>query len=529
MMPLANDGPRLDGNLRTSSGSAQDATGRLLQIVLRGLLAALAVQAFYVLWLGLFQPLLDMHSFRQTQTALSAYWLWHGGPWLAYETPVLGYPWSIPFEFPLYQYLVALLRLVGIPIDVGGRLVSFAFYIGSLWPLALLFRALRLGRTAFLSLCLLFLSAPIYLFWGRTVMVESCALFFGLLWLALLACFLRTPRPWLLLGTIAVGAAAILAKATTFPAFLFLGALLILHHVRREGFSTPQRRPLLLAVTAFVVPVVIGYGWVVYSDAIKVQNPFGVLLTSTELSGWNWGSWSQRMSGRFWLDMVLLRAFPDILGYGFPIALMVTGAALASRRYALPMIAAMLAFLVPFALFTNLHLVHTYYQNANAIFLLAAVGFGIASVMEAGHRRIGAAILVLVVALQLAFFWRRDAPLLTADLSQDATYRIAMIARDKTPPQSALIVVGDDWSSLIPYYAERRSLALPNWAPEPLLRQVLQGPEAFLGRLPFGGIVYCTGGPKPPPEKVPLLQEFIAGRQVIGEAGECRLLAADRM
>jgi hypothetical protein len=53
------------------------------------------------------QPILDWYTFRQTQTALTSYWMCHGGFKLAYETPVGGYPWALPLEFPLYQYLVA--------------------------------------------------------------------------------------------------------------------------------------------------------------------------------------------------------------------------------------------------------------------------------------------------------------------------------------------------------------------------------------------------------------------------------------
>ncbi len=36
------------------------------------------------------EPLLGMYEFRETQTALSAYWMSVGGPKLIYETPVLG-------------------------------------------------------------------------------------------------------------------------------------------------------------------------------------------------------------------------------------------------------------------------------------------------------------------------------------------------------------------------------------------------------------------------------------------------------
>ena len=161
-----------------SSGGIRD---RWLDLSAILLLAVLAIHSLIVLGIGLSEPLLDLYNFRQTQTALTAYWLWKCGPWLAYETPVLGYPWSIPFEFPTYQALVALLRLIGIPIDIGGRFVSFAFYLACLWPLSRLFRTLGFGRRSFLIVSILFLASPLYLYWSRTVMIESCALFFGLL------------------------------------------------------------------------------------------------------------------------------------------------------------------------------------------------------------------------------------------------------------------------------------------------------------------------------------------------------------
>ena len=42
------------------------------------------------------QPILEWFGFRQAQTALTAYWFIREGFALAYQTPVLGYPWAIP-------------------------------------------------------------------------------------------------------------------------------------------------------------------------------------------------------------------------------------------------------------------------------------------------------------------------------------------------------------------------------------------------------------------------------------------------
>ena len=53
-------------------------------------------------------PILDRHEFRQLQTALSTFWLKQDGFRLNYETPLFGPPsWSVPMEFPLYQWCVA--------------------------------------------------------------------------------------------------------------------------------------------------------------------------------------------------------------------------------------------------------------------------------------------------------------------------------------------------------------------------------------------------------------------------------------
>ena len=62
---------------------------------------------------------------------------------LDYITPVLGPPWSIPFEFPLYQWLAGGFHaLTGYPLDQSGRLVSLVFFYLCLVPWFLLFRRL---------------------------------------------------------------------------------------------------------------------------------------------------------------------------------------------------------------------------------------------------------------------------------------------------------------------------------------------------------------------------------------------------
>src|SRR6516164_7335827 len=195
-----------------------------LENMLWVLLVLAFIHALGALAVGINQPLLDMDYFRQTQTALTTYWLLKGGPWLAYQTPALGAPWSVPFEFPVYELITAAVAAIGVPLDAAGRLVAFGFFLGSLLPLRILFVELKLGQVSYLATAILFLTCPLYLYWSRTFLIETCALFFAVLWLALLVRYLNR-RVWTAVaGALAAGCLAILAKSTTFPAFTVLGS-----------------------------------------------------------------------------------------------------------------------------------------------------------------------------------------------------------------------------------------------------------------------------------------------------------------
>jgi hypothetical protein len=117
---------------------------------------------------------------------------------------------------------------------------------------------------------------------------------------------------------------------------------------------------------------------------------------------------------------------------------------------------------------------------------------------------------------------------LTNDLTVIPRYQVAMMAKAITPPDSALIVLGSDWSSEVPYYAERKALAMPYWAAtSPVLKKLLENPQSFVGDRPLGGIVYCRSA-KVPADIAPEIKAFTTGRKVLGTAGDCQLLSAQR-
>ena len=121
--------------------------------------------SFYATSVGFYNTLFDFHGFRQTQTAISADSIMQGGSFLRYETPVLGPPWSLPFEFPLYQGIVAAAaRAFSTPLDQTGRFISIVFYYLCFFPLFSILSCIGLRGTEMVPSLALFAVSPIYVF-----------------------------------------------------------------------------------------------------------------------------------------------------------------------------------------------------------------------------------------------------------------------------------------------------------------------------------------------------------------------------
>ena len=296
--------------------------------------------------------------------------------------------------------------------------------------------------------------------------------------------------PWTAISASVAGTAATLTKATTFPAFAVVGGCLILLdlgqrlHARR---GLPELKLAFIPGLVIITPFLIGYAWVHYSDHLKIANEFGRMLTSANLWAWNFGSLQQRLSSALWNDTIHHRVLPDLFGPAVPVAFVAFGAALPRPRFALGAILAGVGFLVPFLVFTNLHIVHNYYQYANGIFALAIVGIGVASI-AAGRQPFqyvlaGSALIALVVA-QSDFYFSAYSNYITKDYTKDRILRIAQLTAQQTLRDESIIVIGDEWSSAIPYYSQRKALVLATWFPHELLVKVFENPHAFLGDRP---------------------------------------------
>jgi hypothetical protein len=133
--------------------------------------------------------------------------------------------------------------------------------------------------------------------------------------------------------------------------------------------------------------------------------------------------------------------------------------------------------------------------------------------------------LLAVVTGQVLFFKKNFESYILKDYAQSPLLNAAQIVRHQTPSGSSILVFGDDWSSAVPYYAERKALAIPEWAPPALIDRVIADPQSFLGNRPLGAIVLCRDRLLAYKDRAGAIERFAVGRAVIGEFGGCKVLA----
>jgi ABC-type proline/glycine betaine transport system permease subunit len=496
---------------------ANDVWGRIFsETTAKAIFIASVLYAIYISSVGWDSNLLLGHIFRQTQTAVTVKALLNGGPWLAYETPVLGPPWSIPFEFPLYQWVVALVAKTGwLHINQAGRFVSEMFFFSMLFPLYKILGSLQLSKKKRYIVLALTCISPLYLFWSRTFMIESTALALSTyyLWLAFLCrkMFETNRINWRVLFLLAVtGTLAALVKVTTFFSFL-LGAVMIIlifayREYRKEGLQRKNIQTLVLSLAVLgLVPFLAVSVWVGYSDSLKELNPLANgSLTSTALQKWNFGSIEQKLSLTTWRRFYQ-RTFVDLLGYShLPIisAIMLLFCRKERRIIALVSIG---LFSLPLMTFTNLHYVHNYYQYANGIFLIVAIGIIITELLGAPSyliRFVGLLLFGMIVFFSVKYYMSHYWP------QQNNSFDFSLIRSDVdaySDPEDVFLVLGDNWSSAIPYYIDRRAALImkPELYPEKMLAL-----KKELQSYRVGGIIIRTEAKSLDPQVRKFINEF---------------------
>lgn len=499
------------------AGAPDPLPSRIVRSLPWVLLAACLAFSIHYTRIGWSNPLVDFWAFRETQTAISTRSLLEDGFRFDYATPVLGAPWSIPFEFPTYHFVVAaLVKVSGLPLEPAGRWVSLAFGYGS-FALAGLFVARASGsRAAGIYTAALGSVSPVYIYGSRAFMMESTALFFTLAMLFSVQTFVRRPRWTPLVWLVIAASLSGLTKATTYVVGLTGVAGLCLLHARSTWalLRANPRRWKLVAAFGFALAVSFGLTllWTWHTDVLKQKNEFAGFITSAALHDWNFGTWAQRLDLKNWNRIV---GWSGEYVLGTPVAWLVGVALLAAgavrRGFALVLL---VTFATGSLVFTNLYLQHQHYLYANGIYLVALFGLGLGGLWDSGGwaSRCATGLLIAPLTATLLIWGYTQNSLPGQTQTNAGVLELAAGIKSSTPPGSAMVVYGYDWDSTLPYYAER--YALMDRLNLPATDARMQRAMARLDR-PLGAVVFIGPNRENWPFVLQQLQGLRAGHRRI--------------
>jgi len=411
----------------------------------------------------IFDPILDQHGFRQTQTANTVFWFLEEGIKFTYLTPVFGWPWSTPFEFPIYQILVTwLANAFDIDnLDFAGRVVSLFFYYAIFYPLYLILKRFNIDYKTIVIIFITILVMPVFIFWSRTFMIESTALFFSLAFIASVLNYEQkdTCINASLLLVLIFSIFASLTKVTTYLVMLAFLFYYVIFSYDLKSFFT---RKVFMILGVVVLTVILSVFWTSYGDSIKELNPFGRFITSDALNKWNFGTLDQRFDFDRYIQM-----FKHMYKNSGPllfVLILLPFVTLVNPQHKKLIFISLLTFITSWMVLFNLYYVHNYYWYASSIFLAVLIGLIYGHVIHY-FKKIWAKYIAIIFLIILGV-WGYINSYYTdqiKNLDSHRTIQIANILNKYTNPNSIIYIKGLDWSSELPYYSKRKALMIPRW------------------------------------------------------------------
>lgn len=397
-------------------------------------------------------------EFRQAQTALSAYWIKADNDFsLAYPTPVVGKPWSVPMEFPLYQWTVVVTgKVTGWGLTKAGRAVSIACFYLALPAVFLLLQRWRVAVAWRWLVLALVVTCPLYIFYSRAFLIETMALMFSLwFWVAFERAVAGRSKAWLAVAILA-GTGAGLVKVTTFLLYLLPAGVWAAMRLWQARKST-WRADLVWMAAAVALPFAATLWWLGFADAVKEQNPLGRVFTSAGLRDFNLGTTATRFSTELWetkAGIVLgqLTWWPVMLWCG-------AVAVVAGRSRWREIAACVLWFGSVLFFFPVLYAHHDYYYVANTMLLLLAMGLVLAALAEALLPRwmVWGAVALALCGQGWRYLEHYHPTQRAISPGGDG---LTASLRALTDPGDVIVVLGQDWNSMTPYYAQRKAVML---------------------------------------------------------------------
>ncbi len=106
-----------------------------------------------------------------------------------------------------------------------------------------------------------------------------------------------------------------------------------------------------------------------------------------------------------------------------------------------------------------------------------------------------------------------------------------------TKSNESLLFFGDNFSSVVPFYSERKSLGVVPWTSPPLFDKIISDPQSLLGDAPLGGMIDCRHPSQTSAEQIGFgtqlytaeqtakIDALLANRRTVFHNGRCRFMA----
>jgi hypothetical protein len=443
---------------------------------------ALVICSVFIRAVNIASPLLEAHAFRQTQTAITVWtFVREGVDFFSYQTPVFGPPWQVPFEFPLFQAVAALIVRAGVQgVDVAVRMANILFFYLSAFFLFLLCGRFFRERGITYAVVLCYVLSPYTIFWSRTSMIDYASVSFALGYFYFFSRLIEEKNgPFTLAGAVFLGTLGYLVKVTTMPTVAVPIAYFLLKQLWNNYKSFDGRGLLsyifhekifiLKLLTAIAVPLAAGYLWTIHADNVKGASLYTEWLTSKNLTAWNYGMWKQRASLSLWMTILMhVKSFAPLAFVLIPAGLVF--ALKHPRRYREFIYTGLAGALVTVFIFFNLYRSHNYYPMAVTPFLAVAAGFACYHFFFVLLKnKKGTAALNLKVCIAAACFillgylyiGTAKASLKFPLIENKYTkYSISDFLKVRTTPDEYIIIADHLWNPTILYYAGRKGFMI---------------------------------------------------------------------
>jgi len=408
------------------------------------------------------------HEFRQAQTALITEYIDRQNNFgIYYETPILGKPWAFPLEFPFYQWaVVGVKRLFEIKDYEAARTVSLSCFYLALPAFYILLGTAGVSRAKRWIFLALLMFCPVYIFYSRAFLIDPMAMMFSAWFLTAFVQTMRTRKwQWWVACTLA-GSVGALIKSLVFLVWLFPAAGYGAVCWWTAAKTVPRGRGMLTTiawgVSVVILPYVLLRWWVNFTDALKAAHPSAWIFTSEALTQGNFGTFSlaSRFSRETWSE--LLARWNEAIAAPWAIGLIVLTGLVICRRERKQILIFSGVWLFGQLAFPYAYAFQDYYFYAGAVFLVFVFGWVVTGILEtAWLPKWGRVVLALLPFgamgnSYLRYYYEYQI------VQSPGGSAVTRILKEMLPRESVIVIIGQDWAAIVPYYSKHRALMIRN-------------------------------------------------------------------